>query len=113
MRVYDRALSGAEIQADLNTSITSPDNIPPTAPGTLTANGGLGHVSLSWVAANDNVAVTKYNVHRSTTAGFTPSPANRIAQPTGTSYNDSGLTPGLVRSVVRRLRDPVGERARA
>ena len=36
----------------------------------------------------------RYNVHRSTTPGFTPSAANRIAQPTGTSYTDTGSTPG-------------------
>ena len=33
--------------------------------------------------------MVRYNVHRSTTAGFTPSLANRIAQPTGTSYTDT------------------------
>src|SRR5207248_2050959 len=35
-----------------------------------------------------------YNVYRSTTAGFTPSASNRIAQPTGTTYTDSGLAAG-------------------
>ena len=39
----------------------------------------------------DNVGVVRYDVYRSTTAGFTPGAANRIAQPTGTSYTDSGL----------------------
>ncbi len=38
--------------------------------------------------------VARYNVHRGTTAGFTPSTANRIAQPTGTSYTDTGLAAG-------------------
>src|SRR5262249_7151607 len=42
----------------------------------------------------DNVGVVLYNVYRSTTSGFTPSAANRIAQPTGTGYTDSGLAPG-------------------
>ena len=36
----------------------------------------------------------RYNVHRSTTSGFTPSTANRIAQPTGASYSDAGLGTG-------------------
>src|SRR5207247_498126 len=31
---------------------------------------------------------------RSTTSGFTPSPANRIGQPAATSFQDSGLTAG-------------------
>ena len=78
----------------MNTSITSPDGQPPSAPGPLTANGGLGQVALSWGAASDNVGVASYNVHRATTAGFTPSAANRIAQPTGTSYTDTGLAAG-------------------
>ena len=40
------------------------------------------------------MGVVRYNVHRSQTAGFTPSAGNRIAQPTGTSYTDSGLAAG-------------------
>ena len=94
VRIYSRALSAGEIQADMNTSITSPDGIPPSAPGTLTATGGLGQISLSWGPATDNVGVVKYNVHRSTTPGFTPTTANRIAQPTGTTYIDAGLAAG-------------------
>jgi fibronectin type 3 domain-containing protein len=95
VRVYNRALSASEITTDMNSSISSPDSIPPSAPGTLTATGGLGQVSLSWGAATDNVGVTKYDVYRSTVAGFIPSAANRIAQPTGTTYTDTGLAAGV------------------
>ncbi len=94
IRVYNRALSAAEISADMNTSISSPDTVPPSAPGTLTATGGLGQIVLGWGAATDNAVVARYNVHRSTTAGFTPSAGNRVAQPTGTSYTDTGLPAG-------------------
>ena len=94
VRVYNRALSAAEIQQDMSTAISNPDATPPSAPGTLTATGGLGQVNLSWGAATDNIGVLRYNVYRSTTPGFTPSAANRIAQPTGTSYTDSGLATG-------------------
>ena len=94
IRVFDRARTAGEIQSDMNASITSPDTIPPSAPGTLSATGGLGQIGLSWGAATDNVAVARYNVHRGTSAGFTPSVANRIAQPTGTSYTDTGLAAG-------------------
>jgi fibronectin type 3 domain-containing protein len=73
---------------------TVSDSTPPSAPGTLTASGGFGQASLSWGAATDNVGVVRYNVHRSTTSGFTPSPANRIAQPTGTSFTPIGLAAG-------------------
>ncbi len=89
VRVYNRALSAAEIQTDMNASISNPDSTPPGAPGTLSASGSLASAQLNWGPATDNVGVVKYNVHRSTTAGFTPSTANRIAQPTGTSYTDT------------------------
>ena len=72
VRVYNRALSAAEIVVDRDTPIAA-DSTPPSAPGTLTATGALGRVNLSWGAATDNIGVVGYDVHRSTTAGFTPS----------------------------------------
>ena len=79
-------LSAASNQA---TATVTGDTTPPTAPATLTATPGSGTATLGWSASTDNVGVVRYNVHRSTTNGFTPSAANRIAQPTGTSYADS------------------------
>jgi hypothetical protein len=73
------------------------DASAPTAPTSLTATGALGSVSLSWGAASDNQGVARYNVHRSATAGFTPSPANFIGFSTTTTYQDNGLTPGTYR----------------
>ena len=67
---------------------------PPTPPTSLAATGGTGQVSLTWTSSTDNVGVARYDVYRSTTSGFTPSLTNRIAQPTGTSYTDLGLTAG-------------------
>jgi Concanavalin A-like lectin/glucanases superfamily/Bacterial Ig domain len=94
VRVYSRALTAAEIQADMNRPLGAPDTQAPTAPGNLAATGAIGRVSLTWSASTDNAGVTRYNVHRATTAGFTPSAANRIGQPTGTSYTDAGLAAG-------------------
>jgi hypothetical protein len=94
VRIYNRALTAAQIQADMVNSISSPDVAPPSAPGTLTATGGLGQVTLVWGAATDNVGVTRYGVHRSPTPGFTATAGNRVAQPSGTSYNDAGLASG-------------------
>ncbi len=71
-----------------------PDTAPPSAPSGLTASTTVGSATVSWTAATDNVGVVRYNVHRSTTAGFTPATANRVGQPTGTSYTDSGLAAG-------------------
>jgi hypothetical protein len=94
VRVYNRALPQADIQADMATSVAVPDAESPTAPSNLTATGSMGRVTLNWTAATDNIGVTAYNVHRSATPNFTPSVANRIAQPSSTSYSDSGLVPG-------------------
>jgi hypothetical protein len=66
----------------------SADTTPPTAPTNLTAGGGIGQVSLSWTASTDDVSVAQYNVYRSTTSGFTPSPANLVGTSTTTSYTD-------------------------
>jgi hypothetical protein len=38
--------------------------------------------------------VTAYDVHRSTSSGFTPSPGTLVASPAGTSYADNGLAVG-------------------
>lgn len=67
---------------------------PPTAPANLSAVGGIGTSSLNWTASNSTVGISNYNVHRSTSAGFVPSIANRIAQPVTTSFVDQGLAAG-------------------
>ena len=51
-------------------------------------------VNISWSASCDNVGVARYNLYRGTSPGFTPSLANRIAQPLTTLYSDLGLTAG-------------------
>jgi Concanavalin A-like lectin/glucanases superfamily/PA14 domain len=73
---------------------TYAEGTPPDAPTGLAASVTGSTVNLSWNAASDNVGVTHYNLHRSTTSGFTPTSGNRIAQPTGTSYADTGRPPG-------------------
>ncbi|HEV8528080.1 MAG TPA: galactose oxidase-like domain-containing protein [Actinomycetes bacterium] len=72
------------------------DSVAPSAPTNLTATGRVGKVDLAWGASTDNIGVAKYDVYRSTTPGFTPSPANQVAQVGGgtLSYSDSGLAAG-------------------
>jgi hypothetical protein len=92
-----KASDGKPLAAAVSWSFTTgvaPDTTPPTAPGNLQATGGLSTVNLTWNASTDNVAVTRYDVYRSQTQGFTPGPTNRIAQPTGTSYSNVGLATG-------------------
>ncbi|MEV4314353.1 LamG-like jellyroll fold domain-containing protein [Actinocrispum sp. NPDC049592] len=93
VRIYNRALSATEVSADKDVPVAG-DGISPTAPTNLAANGGVGTTALSWTAATDNVGVTGYDIHRSTTNGFTPSAATRINTVTGTTFTDTGLAAG-------------------
>ena len=56
----------------MNRPVTNPDTAPPSAPGNAAATGSLSSAQLTWSAATDNVGVVRYNVHRGTSAGFTP-----------------------------------------
>jgi chitodextrinase len=61
------------------------DMQPPTGPASLSATAtSSSTVQLSWPAASDNVGVTGYRAYRG---------ATQIAQITGLSYLDSGLSP--------------------
>jgi uncharacterized membrane protein YphA (DoxX/SURF4 family) len=67
------------------------DLTPPTAPTNLTATGSVGSASLGWTGSSDNVGVAAYDVHRSTSSGFTPSPATKVGSTTLTSFADTGI----------------------
>ena len=72
VRIYNRALTQAEIQADMNTPLggATPDSTPPSAPAGLAATAaGSGAINLSWTASTDNVGVTGYRVERCQGAG--------------------------------------------
>jgi hypothetical protein len=97
VRVYSKALTAAQVTTDMNTPIGQqgpPDTQAPTAPGALAATGGQGGAQLTWTASTDNVGVAGYTVHRSTTAGFTPSGANQVGSTASTSFADSGVAAG-------------------
>ena len=82
VRIYDRALTTAEIVADRDTPVSS-DATPPTAPTNLVASPGSGQVSLTWTASTDAVGVTGYDIHRSTTSGFTVGSATLVGSTAG------------------------------
>ncbi|MEZ0071726.1 LamG-like jellyroll fold domain-containing protein [Planotetraspora sp. GP83] len=97
VRVYNIALTQAQVQSDMTTPVTvwtPPVDNPPTAPGTLTAVAGPDTVALSWGAATDDKPGVTYEVHRSTTSGFTPSATTKVATTSTTSYTDSGMVQG-------------------
>ena len=91
VRIYNRALTQAEIQTDMNTSISAPDTTPPTVPTNLTATPASStQINLSWTASTDNIAVTGYQIERCQGAGCTTFAL--LTTVTGTTYNNTGLT---------------------
>jgi hypothetical protein len=71
-------------------STTSPAQVTGLTATTVSST----QLNLAWTANPTTDNVTKYNVYRSTTAGFTVNTATDtpIAQPTTNSYSDTGLT---------------------
>jgi hypothetical protein len=82
------------------------DTTPPSAPSGLTAVGRIGQAQLSWNAASDNVGVTVYDIHRSTSAGVVPTSANRVGESAATGFTDN-TAPGTYFYVVT-ARDAAG-----
>ena len=67
IRVYKRALTPAEIQSDMNTSLvpTTPDSTPPAKPAGLSAvASGGSQINLTWTASTDNIGVSGYRIER-------------------------------------------------
>ena len=93
-RIYNRALTPAEIVTDGAVPVAG-DTTPPSRPTNLTATGSQGMVQLAWAQSTDNNGVSGYDVHRSTTAGFTAGPTTRIATAPANSYTDNGLAAGV------------------
>ena len=107
VRIYNVALTAAQIQSDMTTPVGTGDTQVPSAPGTLTATAaGSTAVNLSWGAATDNVGVTGYRVERCQGAGC--SNFAQIATPAGTTYTDTGLSPSTTYSYRVRAVDPTG-----
>ncbi|MGH9400497.1 MAG: fibronectin type III domain-containing protein [Terriglobia bacterium] len=88
------------------TTSTILDTQPPTAPSGLAAAASTNQINLSWSASTDNVAVTGYLLERCQGIGCTT--FAQIATPTGTTYDDSGLTVGTTYSYRVRATDAAG-----
>ncbi|HEY3183008.1 MAG TPA: Ig-like domain-containing protein [Gaiellaceae bacterium] len=87
--------------SNVASALVTVDTTPPTAPGSLVATGGIGQATVTWNASTDDFGPIKYDVFRSTTSGFTPATANRIARVTTTSYTDKPLPGGTYYYVVK------------
>ena len=68
-----------------NLSVSPPDTIPPSAPAGLAAHARSS--TLSWTASTDNIGVEGYYVYRN---------GIQIASTSLTTFQDTGLTPGVV-----------------
>jgi chitodextrinase len=86
---------------------TTLDTQPPTAPANLTATAASGsQINLSWTASSDNVGVTQYLIERCQNAGCTA--FTQIGTSTGSTLNDTGLTPNASYSYRVRATDAAG-----
>jgi outer membrane protein assembly factor BamB len=94
VRIYNVALSAAQVQSDMTTPIgSSSDTTPPTQPGTLSANAvSASEVDLSWGASTDNVGVTGYKVERCSGSGCTNFAQIGTTTGTGTTYKDTTVS---------------------
>jgi hypothetical protein len=85
------ALLEGPLSAEVS-GITTGDTTPPGQVTGLTATViSDTQINLGWTASGAG-DLNHYDVHRSTTTGFTPAVGNRIFQPTTNSYNNTGLT---------------------
>jgi chitodextrinase len=96
VRIYDRALSQAEIRADMAQS-AGDGSIPPpadtSAPSTPSAPQASSvtssSVTLSWQASSDNVGVSGYRIYRN---------GQQVRTSQTTTVSDTGLSPGTAYS---------------
>ncbi len=90
---YTAASSGRQGTSGTTTTVAA-DTTAPSAPTNVTAAVSGSTVSLAWTAATDNVGVTQYDVHRSTTATFTPSSSTLVGSASTTSFTNSSVASG-------------------
>ena len=111
VRIYNRALTQSEIQADMNTALgtSGTDAQPPTGPATLTATAvSASQINLSWAMSTDNVGVVGYRVERCQGAGCSTFAQVLATVGAGTTYSDSALTAGASYSYRARAADAAG-----
>ena len=100
VRVYNTALTQAQIQTDMTTPIgsggSSDTQKPTPPPSSLTATPvSSSQINLAWTAASDNVGVTSYRIERCQGTGCATTPSNFVqigtvnGTPPATTYNNS------------------------
>lgn len=106
VRATDAAVNLSPFSAIATTS-SSADTTAPSAPANLTATAASStQINLSWTASTDDIAVTGYSLERCQGAACTT--FAQIATPTGTTFNDTGLTASTSYSYRVRATDSAG-----
>lgn len=85
VQAFDRYGNNSKWATDADGKVTTKDDItPPATPTGLVLNGGLRNVNASW-DANTEADLSHYELHASTTSGFTPDDTNLKFKGNGTS----------------------------
>ena len=108
VRIYNIALSAAQIQTDMATPVEPstpppPDTTPPTNPSALCATAAGTTVNLSWTGSTDAGGVTGYEIERCQGTGCTT--FTLLKTVTTTTTSDTGLTPNTTYSYRVRAKD--------
>jgi cellulose 1,4-beta-cellobiosidase len=105
------AVYGGATNYATSTSAALNQIVLPGAPTKLTAAAASStQINLAWTASA--TAGVTYNVYSSTTSGFTPSAANRVAAGvTVTSYSHTGLSPSTTHYYLVTAQNSAGESA--
>jgi hypothetical protein len=104
VRVYNAALTAAQIQTDMTTPIAS----LPSAPTGLTASApDSTDVNLGWTASTSSAGISGYDIERCQGAGC--SNFSQIGTSTGTTFQDTGLSPNTSYSYRVRAFDVNGK----
>ena len=110
IRIYNRALTDAEIQGDMITAVQAgggPDTTSPTVPTNVTATAGSStQITVSWTASSDNIGVTGYRIEQCQGSGCTA--FAEIGMATTTSYSNTGLAAATSYSYRVRATDAAG-----
>ena len=108
LRIYDRALTQADVQKDMTTAVTesaSADTSAPTAPSAPSASGRTQtSITLNWNASSDNVGVAGYGLYRDGAGVGSTDAATR-------SFTFSGLTCGTSYTLAVDAYDVAGNRS--
>ncbi|MDP9416420.1 MAG: DNRLRE domain-containing protein, partial [Actinomycetota bacterium] len=93
-RVVAKDAAGNRSAGSGDVRLVVADTTAPSSPADVRASSSGSTVTLSWGAATDDIGVVRYDVHRSATAGFTPSSQTRITSVETTGFADSAVPAG-------------------